>query len=267
MAGRAQSDDELKQFLIDALGSSTWDKSWESIAHYSPELYKASVNLSAVPVRKKHLDAKTQSLVSLAVDSASTHLYVPGIRQHTLAALKAGASVQEVVEVIELTSTLGIHACNIGVPILVEVMKEEGLYEKHATASKPLDERREKLKADFTKNRGYWHEFWEDFLKLDPEFFESYLEFSSVPWLKDVKGDGRGGGALSPKMKELIYCAFDVAATHLYQPGLKLHIRNALTKYGATPEEVTEVMELATLLSTHTAHVALPILAECERAA
>ena len=55
----------------------------------------------------------------IAVDAAATHLYVPGIRQHIAAALRCGASVQEIMEVLELSSTLGIHAMNIGVPILV----------------------------------------------------------------------------------------------------------------------------------------------------
>ena len=62
-------------------------------------------------------------------------------------------------------------------------------------------------------------------------------------------------------MKELVYCAFDCAATHLYVPGLKLHMKNALG-YGATPQEILEVFELATLLSLHTAHVAAPIIKE-----
>jgi alkylhydroperoxidase/carboxymuconolactone decarboxylase family protein YurZ len=62
-------------------------------------------------------------------------------------------------------------------------------------------------------------------------------------------------------MKELVYCAFDCAATHLYVPGLKLHFKNALG-YGATPQEILEVLEIATLLSLHTAHVAAPIITD-----
>ena len=60
-------------------------------------------------------------------------------------------------------------------------------------------------------------------------------------------------------MKELIYCAFDAAATHLYVPGLKLHMHNVLG-YGGTPEEIMEVLEIATQLSLNTAHLAMPIL-------
>lgn len=106
-------------------------------------------------------------------------------------------------EVIELTSTLGIHACNIGVPLLVEVMKEEGIYDSHRSTLEPEGEARVKLREDFTAKRGYWHAFWEDFLRLDPEFFEAYLDFSTVPWVKDSKGDGSGGGVLEPKVSRI----------------------------------------------------------------
>ncbi|RYP26976.1 hypothetical protein DL767_007839 [Monosporascus sp. MG133] len=257
------SDEEkrkLKEQFAAQLGENAFHAGWESLLSLDPAFFSASLSLASVPRRKSYLSRKDQSLISLAVDSASTHLYTPGIRAHVAAALDEGASVHEVLEVIELSSTLGIHACNIGVPLLVEVLKEEGeKYEKEIT--KPYDEKREKLKGDFTEKRGYWHQFWEDFLRLDPEFFEAYLEFSSVPWVKDVDGAGKGKGALEPKMKELVYCAFDCAATHLYVPGLKLHMKNAL-RYGATPQEILEVLEIATLLSLHTAHVAAPIIEE-----
>ena len=62
-------------------------------------------------------------------------------------------------------------------------------------------------------------------LELDPEFFAAYLEFSSHPWKH---------GVLEPKVKELIYTAFDASATHMYIPGSTQHIVNALG-YGATP--------------------------------
>ncbi|KAK4657640.1 hypothetical protein QC762_001130 [Podospora pseudocomata] len=239
------------------LGPATFHEGWESLLALSPSFFNASVSLASVPRKNLHLSSKNQALIGLAVDSAATHLFTPGIRTNVAAALKEGASIAEVVEVIELSSTLGIHACNIGVPLLVEVLKEEGLHVAETT--KEFDQRQEKLKEEFTTKRGYWHTFWEDFLRLDVDFFESYLEFSAMPWTKEV--DGKVGGALEPKVKELVYCAFDCASTHLYKPGLKLHIRNALG-YGATPHEILEVFEIATLLSLHTAHVAAPIILE-----
>ncbi|KAI0401975.1 AhpD-like protein [Xylaria palmicola] len=251
---------QLKEEFDAQLGPDAFHTGWESLLRIDPEFFSASVSLASVPRRKGHLSRKNQALISLAVDCAATHLYAPGVREHITSAAREGASKNEILEVIELSSTLGIHACNIGVPLLVEVLKEEGKYLDDIT--KPFDETQQRLQKEFTAKRGYWHTFWEDFLRLDPEFFAGYLEFSSLPWVKDVNGAvGQGKGALEPKIKELVYCAFDAAATHLYVPGLKLHMRNALS-YGATPQEIVEVLELATLLSLHTAHVAAPIIEE-----
>lgn len=226
----------------------TWGPEWETVLQLDPEFMRAYSEFSAVPWRKNHLDDKTKEFMYIAVDAAATHLYAPGIRAHIRAALRAGASAQEVMEVLELTSTLGIHAMNIGVPVLVQVLVEKGLRSGPA----PLNEYQESVKADFTKTRGYWHQFWDEMLELDPELFAAYTEFSSVPWRS---------GTLPPKVKEFVYIAFDTAATHLYVKGLKLHIENALG-YGATAQEILEVMEIASVLGMHATLTAAPILAE-----
>jgi alkylhydroperoxidase/carboxymuconolactone decarboxylase family protein YurZ len=236
----------LKEEFIKARG--TWGDSWESILRLDPEFLRSYLKFSTVPWRKNHLPDKVKEFVYIAVDAAATHLYSPGIRQHIRAALAFGATREEIMEVLELTSTLGIHACNIGVPLLLEVLEEEG----KRTGPAPLDDNQLRLKEEFTAKRGYWHEFWDGLLELDPELFEAYVEFSSVPWTS---------GVLEPKVKELVYCAFDAAATHLYVPGLKLHMRNAV-RYGATAEEIMEVLEIASVIGIHAATVAAPILTE-----
>jgi alkylhydroperoxidase/carboxymuconolactone decarboxylase family protein YurZ len=104
----------------------TWGPAWEGILQLDPAFLEAYLDFSAVPWRKNHLDAKTKEFIYIAVDAAATHLYEPGIRQHVKAALGHGATPQEIMEVIELTSTLGIHAMNVGVPILAEVLEERG---------------------------------------------------------------------------------------------------------------------------------------------
>ena len=114
------------------------------------------------------------------------------------------------------------------------------------------------MKADFVERRGYWNDFWDGLLALDSDFFAAYLEFSSVPWRN---------GTLSPKEKELIYIAIDAATTHLYEPGLRQHIQNAL-RHGATSEEIMEVYELISVLGIHACTLGVPVLLEeTERAA
>jgi alkylhydroperoxidase/carboxymuconolactone decarboxylase family protein YurZ len=60
-------------------------------------------------------------------------------------------------------------------------------------------------------------------------------------------------------VKEFIYIAIDAATTHLYEPGLRIHYRNAI-KYGATREELMEVLQLTSVLGMHTCTVGVPIL-------
>ncbi len=201
-----QTKEELKARFDTELGPSAFHSGWASLLSLDPTFFSASVSLASVPRKKSHLSHKDQALISLAVDSAATHLYTPGIRAHVTTALREGATIHEILEVIELSSTLGIHACNIGVPLLVEVLREEGKHEDEIT--KAFDGNQERLKEEFTEKRGYWHTFWGDFLRLDPEFFEAYLEFSSVPWVKHVEGaEVPGRGALSPKVSFFL-CVF-----------------------------------------------------------
>lgn len=87
---------------------------------------------------------------------------------------------------------------------------------------------------------------------MDPEFMEAYLRLRSVP----IRN-----GPLPPKFKELILVAINAATTHLYAPGLRRHMRNAL-KHGATTEELLETIQLTTLLGIHSCNLAIPMLAE-----
>lgn len=241
--------ERVKREFMEVRG--TWSDVWESILVLDHEFLRSYMEFSAVPWRHGPLPPKVKEFIYIAVDAAATHMFTPGVAQHVRAALKHGATPGEVMEVLELIATIGIHAANVGFPVLCEVLEEEGLRDGPA----PLTDRQQKLKAEFTEKRGYWHPTWEEILELDPDFFETYVEFSSVPWVH---------GTLEPKVKEFIYIAFDVSATHLYEKGLKLHIRNAL-RYGATAQEIAEVMEIASVIGIHGTMVAAPILLDESR--
>jgi alkylhydroperoxidase/carboxymuconolactone decarboxylase family protein YurZ len=244
--------EQARDVFIDVRG--TWNDTWEAMVRLDPGFLESYARFSGVPFRDGgDLDPKIKELIFIAIDGAATHLYLPGLRSHIRRAIELGATKEELSETLQLTATLGIHAANIGVPLLMEVLQEEGLRDGPA----PLDARQEALKADFTETRGYWHEFWAGILELDPDLFEAYLEFSGHPWKH---------GVLDPKTKELIYCAFDCAATHLYVPGLKLHMKNALG-YGATVGEIMEVIEIASTIGIHACTEGAPILVEELRAA
>ena len=237
---------ELRDRYVAACGA--WDESLDGLLELDPDYFAAYVGFVAAPWRDGgHLEPKVKELVLLAVDAAATHLHEPGIRLHIRRALEHGATEEEVLEVLQLTSTMGIHSVTVGVPVLLECAGGSG-----GDPQAPSTPRQEQLKRDFEEKRGYWNAFWDGVLDLDPEFFAAYLELSSHPWEH---------GVLEPKVKELIYTAFDASATHMYVPGLKQHIENALG-YGATRGEIMEVFELAAPLGIHTYAVTMPILAE-----
>jgi alkylhydroperoxidase/carboxymuconolactone decarboxylase family protein YurZ len=224
-----------------------WAKIWDGLLELDPEFLEKYLAFSAVPWKQGPLEPKVKELIYIAIDAATTHLYEPGIRVHMQNALKHGATKEEIMEVLELTSVLGIHTCTVSVPILLSEL--EGLGKPVPTE---LNERQQKLKEQFIKERGYWAEIWDGLLRLNPDFLEKYLAFSAVPWKQ---------GPLEPKIKELIYVAIDAATTHLYEPGIRVHMQNAL-RYGATAEEIMEVLELTSVLGIHTCTVGVDILLE-----
>ena len=235
---------QLKEAFTAARGY--WSPMWDGLLDLDPDFFAAYLDFSSVPWRHGTLAPKIKELMYIAVDASTTHLYEPGLRIHIRNALRHGATKEEILEVYELASVLGIHTLTVGVPALLGELKAAG---KPVEAT-PLTNRQEALKREFVQNRGYWSPLWDDLLRLDPDFFAAYVEFSSVPWKN---------GTLEPKVKEFVYIAIDAATTHLYEPGIRIHMRNAL-KHGATPQEILEVLELVSAIGVHSITVGVPAL-------
>ena len=100
--------------------------------------------------------------------------------------------------------------------------------------------------------KGDWNPIWAELRKFDPDYLEAYLQFRRVPHDK---------GPLEQKYKELIMIAINAATTHLYGPGLRRHMQNAL-KAGATKDEIFETIQLTTVMGIHSMNLAVPILNE-----
>jgi alkylhydroperoxidase/carboxymuconolactone decarboxylase family protein YurZ len=77
----------------------------------------------AVP-QKRPLPQKYKELIFIAINVATTHLLSSGVRRHMRNALQAGATKEELLEVIQLTSIMGIHSMTMGVPILMEELEK-----------------------------------------------------------------------------------------------------------------------------------------------
>ena len=90
------------------------------------------------------------------------------------------------------------------------------------------------------------------FFELDPVFTDEFMAMGAGIYKS---------GVMSPKEVELLSIALDASFTHLYAPGTRRHIKNAL-RAGATMEEIMEVLKLCVVQGIQTFNLGLPILAE-----
>ena len=97
-----------------------WNPLWEQFRELDPDFLEAYLAFRNVPQSQGPLEQKYKELILIAINAATTHLYGPGVRRHIQNALKAGASMEEILETIQLTTVMGIHSCNLAIPILTE---------------------------------------------------------------------------------------------------------------------------------------------------
>src|SRR5581483_6401994 len=108
---------QLRDAFIESRGY--WNEFWDALLDLDEDFFEAYTQFSSVPWRSGPLDPKIKELVYIAVDAAAT---------------------------------LGIHACTVGVPILVEELEAVG-----KPVSRELSARQEEIKAEFADKRGYWN--------------------------------------------------------------------------------------------------------------
>ncbi len=106
--------------------------------------------------------------------------------------------------------------------------------------------------CDRLRALGEWNPAWQPFYELDPAWTEAFMAMGTAPMRS---------GVLDARTVELIAIAVDASCTHLYAPGVRRHIRKALD-LGVTPEEITAVLQLTSVLGIHTMSLGAPMLQE-----
>ena len=120
--------DKKSQELVDRFTKERgyWSEDlWAKLLDLDPGFFEQYLNFSSYPNKNGVIPRKFKELIYIAINASTTHLYAPAIRTHMRSALKAGATKEEILEVLEMTSVLGIHSCSVGVPILVEELEKQ----------------------------------------------------------------------------------------------------------------------------------------------
>lgn len=100
-----------------------WNTAWDPFFELDPAWTEAFIAAGAPVYIGNVISPKLAELLSIAFDASITHMYAPGTRRHIKAALKHGATMEEIMEVLKICVAQGIQACNLGVPILVEELE------------------------------------------------------------------------------------------------------------------------------------------------
>jgi alkylhydroperoxidase/carboxymuconolactone decarboxylase family protein YurZ len=121
----ANTDSEPTPFCDRMKAIGQWNAAWDSFYALDP-VWTDQFFATGVPVYASGvMSAKDVELLSIAFDASYTHLYAPGTRRHIQGALVAGATVEEIMEVLKLCVAQGAQSCNMGVPILAEELARQ----------------------------------------------------------------------------------------------------------------------------------------------
>ncbi|MBV8569499.1 MAG: carboxymuconolactone decarboxylase family protein [Acidobacteriaceae bacterium] len=100
-----------------------WNTAWDPFYELDPEWTDDFMATGFGIYASGLMTPKLVELLSIAFDASYTHMYAPGTRRHIKAALKLGATPEEIMDVLKLCVVQGVQACNLAVPILNEELQ------------------------------------------------------------------------------------------------------------------------------------------------
>lgn len=222
-----------------------WEAALEQLRAWDPAWADTCARMATNPWRSSVLPRKLVELIGVGLNAACTNLNPEGTRRHIRRALDAGATQEEILFVLKCAAVMSIHSCSLGAPILLE--------EARAAGARPAAKAPVATPAcDRMKAIGQWNTAWDPFFELDPAWTDEFMATGAGIY---------GSGVLPAKDVELLSIAFDASFTHMYAPGTRRHIHNAL-KAGATMEEIMEVLKLCVAQGVQALNLGVPILAE-----
>jgi alkylhydroperoxidase/carboxymuconolactone decarboxylase family protein YurZ len=208
------------------------------------ELRREALTLLRGVAQGDPVDDATAALIGLGVRACVTSLDMEGSRIYAEMALDAGATPDQVHDVLVLVSGVGVHTLEQGSREIAGVLRARG----ELDAGTPLDGRRARLWERYVARDPYWDRverevpgFLDALVRLAPEAFEAFFRYCGVPWRSN---------AVRAVTKELVCVAVDATPTHRYLPGLRVHLANAV-RLGAGRAAVLQALDIAAAAPPH----------------
>lgn len=101
-----------------------WPDFCEHWLRLDPDYFALMLDLLAGPRQSGSLDDRSRCLISLALNACFTALHPEALRLQIRRALRLGIDKTEIMQVLQMTAHLGVHACALGIPLLLEAIGE-----------------------------------------------------------------------------------------------------------------------------------------------
>ncbi|WP_209123547.1 carboxymuconolactone decarboxylase family protein [Alkalihalobacillus sp. BA299] len=117
------NQEKLKEKFVEKMGY--WHDFRNTLLLNDEHFFESYYQFLTNPWDSDILSPKLKEFIYIAIDSATTHLFDVGIRVHIQNALRYGATFEEIMEVLKLTSAQGVDTFYAGIEILNSVIAEK----------------------------------------------------------------------------------------------------------------------------------------------
>jgi 4-carboxymuconolactone decarboxylase len=206
-----------------------------ALAEIAPDMGRFIIEFAFGDIASRPgLDIKSREMATVAALAGLGNAQ-PQLKFHIGAALNAGCSPEEIVEIMYLVAVFaGFPAALNGVTATREVFAARGVQVKASPIREPgaQDRRRLGLQALEATSQGAGRKVLDSLADLAPDLAGFILDFSY--------GEVIARSVLSAKHKEIVMMAV-AAARGTMRPQLMVHIKAGL-QVGLTRQEITEVL-------------------------
>ncbi|MEV1131895.1 hypothetical protein [Agromyces sp. NPDC049794] len=179
--------------------------------------------------------------LQFGLNASATVLDTAAARRWAERTLALGASPEQLHEIVTLMSSIGVHA-------FFESTRLAAALTEPAGGRGAFDPDRQALWDRHIGERRYWTAmreeipgFLEALLWMDPDAFVGFLDFAGLPFR---------AGRVETLTKEIISMAADASSAHRYLPGMRMHLRNAVSM-GCGARAIRQALEIAAESSEH----------------
>ena len=189
------------------------------------------------------LQALESALIRLAINASVTCLDRQAIARAVGDCAEAGATPDQMQEMVSLVSGLGIHSLMATSVAIADAAKQAG-----RPVTSELDARRQELWTRYVGSDSYWDKFeiavpgfLEALVRNSPDQFEAFFTYCALPWKNPV---------VRARTKELAALACDATPAHRFLPGFLLHLDNAIA-IGVQRSAIMGTLDIAANAPAH----------------